>query len=846
MNAYLALKCIAYRALLHQQHELATAAAAGGRAGHPAAATTTNNSGGGSKNRFLVMLSGLDIESGGGRAPWLLPASPWPIKTGTPRQAVCRKAAGFLGSALFFFALFLLSCALPNSWEAWTSGGVAGFQAKLVSSPCGATPGGMCPEYDNATLKTVQWIWATETTTDATTAKTKTAPSLVLKIFPDLYIFYGFLLLLLAAGFVVQEWDLAYYALHRPRRWLRGATLAQWGTGAMFLGAVALWMAYWLVAHNFHEDWPKKGDKTPLEKWARSLGQLGNLLLGLLLFPVSRSSCWTSLCGIAWDRALKVHIVLGYAFLASVAAHMFCWWAIYNENKFFPHDVLAVPMYYPANTDNVTAALEKGPSADNFTVPLVSLLVWPMFLLMGVLSCECVRRKRFEVFYYAHHFFMVVVGMALWHAASAWYFLAPGVLTWVLDRLLRFASGTDPVHVVAVRSATADGSVTCLEIQKPVAAASRCPLAFLFRRGQPQQGQKQQLLGGREEHLMASPCADSALGASGRSAGSGGGGGGGGYSGDGGRNGAISSSKASSKKGQEEAGEVSTTMMGPLAHAPGQFAFVQIPSISSLEWHPFSIASSPLDRTSTFFIKNTAPGSGEFTDQLSRIARGLGNGNYNYNNNNNNNNNAKGGTAISRAGSGGGALQVNIDGPYGQSIFAAAASERYESVVLVAGGIGITPLHSTFRHLYGLAQQAAAEMDEEAGAAVAARRRVHLVWVSRSVELFYLFEDTFHAVANDPIDGRFGFSFFATRAGGSGGAAAGGAAAAIAQHPPWLREHCAPGRPDLGTTLSELVDTCGGASKALIWACGPNAMVDESSRIASGLGAHFLSESFEL
>ena len=38
-------------------------------------------------------------------------------------------------------------------------------------------------------------------------------------------------------------------------------------------------------------------------------------------------------------------------------------------------------------------------------------------------------------------------------------------------------------------------------------------------------------------------------------------------------------------------------------------------------------------------------------------------------------------------------MTVNMDGPYGIPI----KTENYNEIYLVAGGIGITPLHSTFR-----------------------------------------------------------------------------------------------------------------------------------------------------
>eukprot|EP00966_Prymnesium_polylepis_P294448 6799505-Prymnesium_polylepis.1 len=88
---------------------------------------------------------------------------------------------------------------------------------------------------------------------------------------------------------------------------------------------------------------------------------------------------------------------------------------------------------------------------------------------------------------------------ALWHASSAWYYVVPSLLLYLIDRLLRFHAASREVRVVRVAS---KGEVTEL----------------LF--------------------AMAS---------------------------------------------------------GPLRHSPGQYVFLNVPAISPLQWHPFTLSSSPID-----------------------------------------------------------------------------------------------------------------------------------------------------------------------------------------------------------------------------------------------------------
>ena len=221
--------------------------------------------------------------------------------------AVC----GNVGSALFFVALALLCCGLPNSWEAFTADGLKGFASKSLgnsSAACKKTvPGNphahinMCPEIlDGDAIMTTFSITLDE-------GRAEGHARIVLKVFPDIWIFYGALLLVLAASCLAQEVDAVHYAVHRPVRCLRGNTIAQAGVALVLFVAVAFWLVYWIHDHNWHETWPV-GQKETLEVASRTAGQLGLFFLGMLLFPVSRSSMWTKLCGIAWDRALKVRV----------------------------------------------------------------------------------------------------------------------------------------------------------------------------------------------------------------------------------------------------------------------------------------------------------------------------------------------------------------------------------------------------------------------------------------------------------------------------------------------------------------------------------------------------------
>jgi predicted ferric reductase len=135
-------------------------------------------------------------------------------------------------------------------------------------------------------------------------------------------------------------------------------------------------------------------------------------------------------------------------------------------------------------------------------------------------------------------------------------------------------------------------------------------------------------------------------------------------------------------------------------HSPGLYCFLNCPQISACEWHPFSISSSPHDVEATFHIKGMDTGRHTWTGKLHALVESL---------------------AAPQD------LVLRIDGPYGPLL-----SFPAPRVVLVAGGIGITPMQSTLRHLL----QTADATDRASGL-----QRLHLVWGSRTPRVFDIFSD---------------------------------------------------------------------------------------------------------
>ncbi|TNF55790.1 hypothetical protein EP227_01940, partial [bacterium] len=116
-------------------------------------------------------------------------------------------------------------------------------------------------------------------------------------------------------------------------------------------------------------------------------------------------------------------------------------------------------------------------------------------------------------------------------------------------------------------------------------------------------------------------------------------------------------------------------------YIPGQFAFITFRSENlSAEEHPFTIASTPTRPDSLNFSIRC---SGDWTSDIGRIKRGD--------------------TAF-------------IDGPYGQ--FSFFFCKDHQELIMIAGGIGITPMLSMLRYM----------------ADTGDTRRITLIWSNRTEE----------------------------------------------------------------------------------------------------------------
>jgi NAD(P)H-flavin reductase len=224
---------------------------------------------------------------------------------------------------------------------------------------------------------------------------------------------------------------------------------------------------------------------------------------------------------------------------------------------------------------------------------------------------------------------------------------------------------------------------------------------------------------------------------------------------------------------------------------PGGYCFINVPAVSLWEWHPFSLCSSPMDDAAQMCIKNWGPGS--FTGRLFELVKSQPAGGF----------------------------VVNVDGPYGPAL----DLQGCEALHLLAGGVGITPLHSSFRTLAQLARK------HELPSSLA---RVELVWAGRSTVLFSILLDSLKECLREvPQDGpSFRVRLFLDNPDPKAAADHGAEIASLKGDscPPSLEVSA--GRPALGALCAEVAGATS-SGKAVFQVCGPPGMAAAAEKAAA-------------
>lgn len=156
-------------------------------------------------------------------------------------------------------------------------------------------------------------------------------------------------------------------------------------------------------------------------------------------------------------------------------------------------------------------------------------------------------------------------------------------------------------------------------------------------------------------------------------------------------------------------------------------------------------------------------------------------------------------------------VSVIIDGPYGVPL----NLDSSKSLLFIAGGIGITPIHSCLRHMYFAMR--------EGNKRYAHIERVRLIWPSRSKAISDIFDDTWGMILSDNIinNGNIVFSIekYITTKGS---------------------------KPDVAGEIQALAKSRLDTSTALVFACGPVSLVENCEKLTTQYNLPFRHETFLL
>ena len=174
---------------------------------------------------------------------------------------------------------------------------------------------------------------------------------LVIKLFPDILIYYGYIYFVIFMALLAKFIPSIRIVFHTRPQILQGFCIGEICLFIITCGMLIGQYLYWSNLHVYRAG-IFMGTRTSSEIGARSMGGVANVVIGLLLLPISKNNVWSILFGVSWETMLMYHRFLGYTFMIIVGLHMFLWWYAYAEKGVFPGNILRVPPLPFDSTDS--------------------------------------------------------------------------------------------------------------------------------------------------------------------------------------------------------------------------------------------------------------------------------------------------------------------------------------------------------------------------------------------------------------------------------------------------------------------------------------------------------------
>jgi hypothetical protein len=144
---------------------------------------------------------------------------------------------------------------------------------------------------------------------------------------------------------------------------------------------------------------------------ARVFGHISNLLLSLIILPVSKTGLWVDVFGVSFERALRIHRILGMMGYTAILTHMGIWWSTWDQMGLLYNNIAA---YDSLKINRIT------PRPQNWSIPVCELAF--LLVTVGLIAMIFFRRKVYHSVSLFHRYAGIVLYVtAVWHAWSFWF-----------------------------------------------------------------------------------------------------------------------------------------------------------------------------------------------------------------------------------------------------------------------------------------------------------------------------------------------------------------------------------------------------------------------------------------
>ncbi|OBR08367.1 Ferric reductase [Colletotrichum higginsianum IMI 349063] len=210
------------------------------------------------------------------------------------------------------------------------------------------------------------------------------------------------------------------------------------------VGVTASTTVFWLPAQ--WDFWGQRAD--PLGWMSAKIqltitgvtGHYADILLGLLIIPVSRNSLIGKGLSLHQSTLLFMHKMVAYLYSAAATAHGITY-IIYASDSSSEGDEAKEEAFATGNPAMTLSESKQRSEWFTLTTYTGIAAILPVWIIV-ITSIPWIRRNHYNFFYYNHVLFGLVIFVAASiHASTDFYLLMPGLLLWLADWACRIFAG---------------------------------------------------------------------------------------------------------------------------------------------------------------------------------------------------------------------------------------------------------------------------------------------------------------------------------------------------------------------------------------------------------------------